>query len=95
MPGTTCKHIDAVTSVRPPKAHVCDECVTMGGAWVTCAPARNAVARAAATTRRTGTRRGTLTAPTPVAGSSQGSVGSAGVLFGISRNIVAVSRCVS
>ena len=34
MPGTTCKHIDAVTSVRPPKAHVCDECVTMGGSWV-------------------------------------------------------------
>ena len=34
MPGTTCQHIDAVTSVRPPKAHVCDECVTMGGSWV-------------------------------------------------------------
>ena len=34
MPGTTCKHIDAVTNVRPPKAHVCDECVTMGGSWV-------------------------------------------------------------
>ena len=34
MPDTTCGHIEAVTTIRPPKAHVCDECVKSGGTWV-------------------------------------------------------------
>ena len=34
MPDSTCEHIDAVTSVRAAKAHVCDDCVKMGGSWV-------------------------------------------------------------
>jgi hypothetical protein len=33
MPDT-CEHIEAVKTIRPPKARVCDECVKMGGSWV-------------------------------------------------------------
>ena len=30
----TCAHIDAVTQVKVPKAHECDECVKTGSRWV-------------------------------------------------------------
>lgn len=63
MPDSTCEHIDAVTSVRPATAHVCDDCVKTGGSWVhlrTCqacggtrccdnSPGRHATAHARAT----------------------------------------------
>ncbi len=29
-----CEHITAVTSVRSPREHVCDECVKSGDRWV-------------------------------------------------------------
>ena len=34
MPGTTCDHISAITSVRRAKAYECEECVKIGSTWV-------------------------------------------------------------
>ena len=58
-----CEHIRGLDSVKPAKAHVCEDCVKMGGTWVhlrtcqTCAttlccdssPNRHASAHAAST----------------------------------------------
>lgn len=30
----TCKHLTAVTTVKPPKKRECEECVKMGSRWV-------------------------------------------------------------
>jgi hypothetical protein len=30
----TCTHIDALTEIRVPAGHVCDDCVIMGSQWV-------------------------------------------------------------
>ena len=32
MPDRSCVHIDAITNIKQPKRHVCDECVKMGAA---------------------------------------------------------------
>lgn len=32
--GQTCADIDAIDSIRHPRAQVCDECVKTGDAWV-------------------------------------------------------------
>jgi hypothetical protein len=34
MKGQTCAHIGAIVTVKHPKAHECEECVTMGARWV-------------------------------------------------------------
>lgn len=34
MKTGACAHIDALDAVKGPKAHVCDECVKIGGTWV-------------------------------------------------------------
>jgi uncharacterized UBP type Zn finger protein len=34
MPSSTCDHIRAVTSVRPPTRRVCEDCVPIGSRWV-------------------------------------------------------------
>jgi hypothetical protein len=34
MASTTCSHLAAVTTVRPPKGHACEECVKTGSSWV-------------------------------------------------------------
>ena len=34
MPETTCKHIDAIASVKQPKRRECDDCVKIGATWV-------------------------------------------------------------
>ena len=32
--GTVCDHIQSITSIAAPRAHVCEECVKIGAAWV-------------------------------------------------------------
>jgi hypothetical protein len=34
MKSSTCDHIAAVTTVKPSKKHVCDECIKTGDRWV-------------------------------------------------------------
>jgi hypothetical protein len=34
MAGLACPHIRAITTVTPPKAHVCEECVKIHAEWV-------------------------------------------------------------
>jgi hypothetical protein len=34
MNGQPCEHIAAIASVTPERAHLCEECVKMGAAWV-------------------------------------------------------------
>ena len=34
MASGTCAHIRAVTTITPPRKHVCEDCVPMGGRWV-------------------------------------------------------------
>lgn len=34
MSKETCEHVQAVTTVKPPKAHECEECVKTGSRWV-------------------------------------------------------------
>ena len=34
MASTTCSHLAAVTTVRPPKQYACEECVKTGSSWV-------------------------------------------------------------
>jgi uncharacterized UBP type Zn finger protein len=34
MPGGTCSHIGAITTVKHAKQRRCDECVKIGGRWV-------------------------------------------------------------
>jgi hypothetical protein len=34
MNAPACRHITAIDVVKPPKAHECEECVTMGASWV-------------------------------------------------------------
>jgi hypothetical protein len=34
MPQGPCAHIKAITDVRRPKRHVCEECVKMGAQWL-------------------------------------------------------------
>jgi hypothetical protein len=34
MSAQTCSHIDAITSVKHPKKHECEECVKIHSAWV-------------------------------------------------------------
>lgn len=32
--NNTCQHIDAITEIKPAKAHVCEECVKMRSSWL-------------------------------------------------------------
>ena len=34
MASDSCSHLDTITSVKPPAAHRCDECVKTGAGWV-------------------------------------------------------------
>jgi hypothetical protein len=34
MPEAGCGHIDALTTIRHPKKHLCEECVKTGATWV-------------------------------------------------------------
>ena len=34
MSESTCTHIDAIESLKTPRAHVCEECVKTGSRWV-------------------------------------------------------------
>jgi hypothetical protein len=34
MSSATCSHLDAIETVKPPKAHECEECVKIGSPWV-------------------------------------------------------------
>ena len=34
MAESACAHIDAITRVKPPKRHECEECVKIGAQWV-------------------------------------------------------------
>ena len=34
MPESACAHITAVTTIKTPKQHECEECVKIGGRWV-------------------------------------------------------------
>ena len=34
MSDGACSHIEAVETVKPAKAHECEECVKIGGTWV-------------------------------------------------------------
>jgi uncharacterized UBP type Zn finger protein len=34
MPSSACGHIRAVTTVKRPHRHVCEDCVLTGGRWV-------------------------------------------------------------
>jgi hypothetical protein len=34
MVGTSCKHIEAIQSVKTPSRHECEECVKIGASWV-------------------------------------------------------------
>ena len=34
MSAQTCSHIDAITSVKHPKKHECEECVKIHSSWV-------------------------------------------------------------
>lgn len=32
--NATCGHLGSVTTVKPPRAHECEECVKIGSSWV-------------------------------------------------------------
>jgi Zn-finger in ubiquitin-hydrolases and other protein len=32
--GTSCEHLEAITSVKHAKRHVCEECIKTGDVWV-------------------------------------------------------------
>jgi hypothetical protein len=34
MPEETCEHLEAITTVKHPKKHECEECVKIGARWV-------------------------------------------------------------
>jgi hypothetical protein len=34
LPARSCTHLNAVTTVTPPKRYECDECVKIGSEWV-------------------------------------------------------------
>ena len=34
MTGSTCAHITAITTIKHPAKHVCDECVKTGSRWL-------------------------------------------------------------
>jgi len=34
MPDQRCDHLEAITTVKQPKRHECDECVKIGSRWV-------------------------------------------------------------
>ena len=33
-PNTPCAHVGAVTAIKQPRRHVCEDCVEIGGRWV-------------------------------------------------------------
>jgi hypothetical protein len=34
MPSSTCGHIRAITTIKAPRRHVCEDCIDSGGRWV-------------------------------------------------------------
>jgi hypothetical protein len=49
-----CSHIEAVETVRPPTARVCEECVKMSSRWCICERVKPAAGRGVVTPRPTG-----------------------------------------